>query len=63
MTRANYSAASPPQAVFQNPYGSLDPMYSIFRLIEEPLKIHGAGTWHTPSRRSHTCTGAGRDEE
>lgn len=32
------------QAVFQNPYGSLDPMYSIFRLIEEPLRIHGYGT-------------------
>ena len=29
------------QAVFQNPYGSLDPMFSIYRLIEEPLKIHG----------------------
>ena len=40
------------QAVFQNPYGSLDPMYSIFRLIEEPLKIHGYGTLRTPSRRS-----------
>ena len=32
------------QAVFQNPYGSLDPMYSIYRIIEEPLKIHGYGT-------------------
>ncbi|MDU5761146.1 MAG: ABC transporter ATP-binding protein, partial [Schaalia odontolytica] len=32
------------QAVFQNPYGSLDPMYSIYRLIEEPLKIHGYGS-------------------
>ena len=28
------------QPVFQNPYGSLDPMYSIFRSIEEPLRIH-----------------------
>lgn len=32
------------QVVFQNPYGSLDPMYSIFRIIEEPLHVHGIGT-------------------
>ena len=31
------------QPVFQNPYGSLDPMYSIFRVIEEPLRIHKVG--------------------
>ena len=31
------------QVVFQNPYGSLDPMYSIFRVIEEPLKVHKIG--------------------
>ncbi|UNX55660.1 ABC transporter ATP-binding protein [Georgenia sp. TF02-10] len=31
------------QPVFQNPYGSLDPMYSIFRTIEEPLRVHGVG--------------------
>ena len=31
------------QPVFQNPYGSLDPMYSIFRSIEEPLRIHNIG--------------------
>ena len=31
------------QPVFQNPYGSLDPMYSIFRSIEEPLRIHRIG--------------------
>lgn len=31
------------QPVFQNPYGSLDPMYSIFRSIEEPLCIHKIG--------------------
>ncbi|WP_250241976.1 dipeptide ABC transporter ATP-binding protein [Bifidobacterium longum] len=31
------------QPVFQNPYGSLDPMYSIFRSIEEPLRIHKIG--------------------
>ena len=27
--------------VFQNPYSSLDPMYSVFRIIEEPLLVHG----------------------
>ena len=32
------------QVVFQNPYGSLDPMYSIFRAIEEPLQVHGVGS-------------------
>ncbi|MFC7404977.1 dipeptide ABC transporter ATP-binding protein [Georgenia alba] len=31
------------QPVFQNPYGSLDPMYSIFRIIEEPLRVHRVG--------------------
>lgn len=32
------------QPVFQNPYGSLDPMYSIYRSIEEPLRIHKIGS-------------------
>jgi peptide/nickel transport system ATP-binding protein len=31
------------QPVFQNPYGSLDPMFSIYRTIEEPLRIHQVG--------------------
>ena len=31
------------QPVFQNPYGSLDPMYSIYRVIEEPLRVHRVG--------------------
>jgi ABC-type glutathione transport system ATPase component len=32
------------QPVFQNPYGSLDPMFSIYRSIEEPLKLHRVGS-------------------
>src|SRR4051812_20985060 len=31
------------QPIFQNPYGSLDPTYSIFRSIEEPLRLHRVG--------------------
>jgi peptide/nickel transport system ATP-binding protein len=31
------------QPIFQNPYGSLDPTYSIYRTIEEPLRLHGVG--------------------
>ena len=30
--------------MFQDPYGSLDPMYSIYRVIEEPLRVHRIGT-------------------
>ena len=32
------------QPVFQNPYASLDPLYSIYQSIEEPLNVHGIGT-------------------
>ncbi|MFC3299920.1 ABC transporter ATP-binding protein [Arthrobacter agilis] len=31
------------QPIFQDPYGSLDPMYNIYRTIEEPLRVHGVG--------------------
>ena len=31
------------QPVFQNPYGSLDPRYTVFRAVEEPLRIHRIG--------------------
>ena len=39
------------QPVFQNPYGSLDPMYSIYRSIEEPLRIHGIGDKKSRAKR------------
>jgi peptide/nickel transport system ATP-binding protein len=39
------------QPVFQNPYGSLDPMYSIYRSIEEPLRIHGIGDAKSRQKR------------
>jgi len=32
------------QPVFQNPYASLDPLYSIYQSIEEPLRTHDVGT-------------------
>ena len=39
------------QPVFQNPYGSLDPMMSIYRCIEEPLRIHRIGTREEREKR------------
>ena len=38
------------QPIFQNPYSSLDPMYSVFRAIEEPLRIHGVGNRQSRER-------------
>ncbi|WP_198295581.1 ABC transporter ATP-binding protein [Diaminobutyricimonas sp. LJ205] len=32
------------QPVFQNPYASLDPRYTVERSIEEPLRVHKIGT-------------------
>jgi peptide/nickel transport system ATP-binding protein len=31
------------QPIFQNPYASLDPMYSVAQIIDEPLRIHRIG--------------------
>jgi peptide/nickel transport system ATP-binding protein len=39
------------QPVFQDPYGSLDPTYSIERLIDEPLRIFGVGNRLTRQTR------------
>ncbi|WP_053384887.1 dipeptide ABC transporter ATP-binding protein [Leucobacter celer] len=38
------------QPVFQDPYGSLDPLHNIGNTIMEPLKIHGVGD--TASRKA-----------
>lgn len=39
------------QPVFQNPYGSVDPMYSVFNTIAEPLKVHGVGSARDREKR------------
>lgn len=39
------------QPIFQDPYGSLDPMFSIYRTIEEPLRIHGIGNSASRQKR------------
>ncbi|BDZ40950.1 ABC transporter ATP-binding protein [Paraoerskovia sediminicola] len=39
------------QPIFQNPYGSLDPMFSIFRSIEEPLRVHKVGNKKSREKR------------
>ena len=39
------------QPVFKNPYGTLDPMWSVFNIIEEPLKVHHLGDKKTRTRR------------
>ena len=51
------------QAVFQNPYGSLHPMYSIYRIIEEPLKIHGYGTLEYARAEIKRAEATGREPE
>jgi peptide/nickel transport system ATP-binding protein len=39
------------QPVFQDPYSSLDPLYSVYRAIEEPLRAHGFGDAAARRRR------------
>ncbi|GAA5150726.1 ABC transporter ATP-binding protein [Microbacterium pseudoresistens] len=40
------------QPVFQDPYGSLDPLRSIGNLISEPLQVHGIGSREEQHQRS-----------
>ncbi len=39
------------QPIFQNPYGSLDPIYSVYRIIEEPLRVHQVGNAASRAKR------------
>lgn len=39
------------QPVFQNPYASLDPLYTVGEAIREPLDVHGVGTRAERSER------------
>lgn len=42
--KARFDVRRKLQVVFQNPYGSLDPMFSVFSVIEEPMRVHKIGT-------------------
>ncbi|HEY8719393.1 ABC transporter ATP-binding protein [Pengzhenrongella sp.] len=41
------------QPIFQDPYASLDPLYTVYRTIEEPLKAHGFGDQVARRKRVH----------
>ncbi len=41
------------QPVFQNPYASLDPRFTVERSVAEPLRVHGVGT--AASRRERVA--------
>ncbi|WP_246131235.1 dipeptide ABC transporter ATP-binding protein [Cellulomonas aerilata] len=41
------------QPIFQDPYASLDPLYTIYRTIEEPLRAHGSASAAERRERVH----------
>ncbi|WP_370523951.1 dipeptide ABC transporter ATP-binding protein [Cellulomonas sp. APG4] len=41
------------QPIFQDPYASLDPLYTVHRTIEEPLRAHGRGDAVSRRARVH----------
>ncbi len=43
------------QAVFQDPYSSIDPFMTIFESVEEPLLIHDVGSWREREERVHNA--------
>jgi peptide/nickel transport system ATP-binding protein len=43
------------QIVFQNPFGSLNPRFTVWQILEEPMILHGLGSSDI-ERRSRACT-------
>lgn len=51
-TRERFAWRRKIQPVFQNPYASLDPRFSVERSICEPMKVHSVGTARSRSERA-----------
>ena len=50
--RARFAWRRRIQPVFQNPYASLDPRYTVEQSICEPLRVHGVGSARSRSERA-----------